>query len=321
MKVVSIIAIGKKIIKTAAIVPSRSRPGRSKKHNDGICLFVYTDVMKNSTKKVFNGKTVVVTGGASGIGRLMALDFAQAGARVIAWDLNQEALGAIASEANKKGLDIAPMTVDVSDRKAVYAAADRLLSDGGSVDILVNNAGVVAGKKLLDTPDEKIEKTLQVNTLSHFWTVKAFLPSMLARDSGHIVTVSSAAGLIGVCGLADYSASKFAVFGFHEALRMELRKTKSRVKTTIVCPFYINTGLFGGVKTRFPFLLPILEPEYAAKKIVGAVAKGKKRLIMPRLVLSMLYLRALPVGLLDVVADIFGISSTMDDFRGRESRL
>lgn len=274
--------------------------------------------MKNSAKKSLNGKTAVVTGGASGIGRLMSLDFARRGARVIAWDLNQSALDALVIEAQAFGAEIVPMAVDVSDRNSVYEAAARILSGDGSVDILVNNAGIVSGKKLLETPDEKIEKTLQVNTLSHFWTAKAFLPAMLARDSGHIVTVSSAAGIIGVCGLADYSASKFAAFGFNEALRMELRKTKSRVKTTIVCPFYIDTGLFAGVRTRLPLLLPIMKPEYAAKKIVGAVITGKKCLIMPRFVYAVLPLRALPVGFLDLISDVCGISSTMDEFRGRD---
>lgn len=126
----------------------------------------------------------------------------------------------------------------------------------GPVDILVNNAGVVPGSPFFDTPDEKILKTMQVNVHANFWTVKAFLPGMIARGRGHLVTISSAAGIIGVMGLADYSAGKFAVFGFHEALRMELRRLKSAVATTVVCPFFIDTGMFAGVRTRFLRLLP-----------------------------------------------------------------
>jgi all-trans-retinol dehydrogenase (NAD+) len=133
------------------------------------------------------------------------------------------------------------------------------------------------------------------------------------------VTISSAAGLIGVKGLADYCASKFAVFGFDEALRMELRSMKSAIRTTVVCSFFINTGMFDGVKTRFPLLLPILEPSYAARRIVRAVLKKRKRLIMPALVNWVLILRCLPVGVLDFVADLLCISHSMDTFKGRKN--
>lgn len=268
-------------------------------------------------KNTFTGKIAVITGGASGIGRLVALDLASKGATVLAWDLSAAARASIEAESASRGLSVKAMAVDVSNREAVYEAATRVLAEYGAVDILVNNAGIVSGKTLLETADEKIEKTFQVNVLAHFWTVKAFLPGMIARDSGHIMTVSSAAGLIGVCGLADYSASKFAVFGFHESLRMELRKAKSGVRTTIVCPFYINTGLFAGVKTRLPHLLPILEPEFVAKKMVRALERGAKRIITPPFVLLALPLRLFPVGVLDTVSDVCGISSTMDDFTGR----
>ena len=263
------------------------------------------------------GKTAVITGGASGLGRLVSLDLARRGVRVIAWDLAQLSLDALVAEALAFGGDVVPGIVDISDKAAVYAAAGKILAERGAVDILVNNAGIVSGKTLLETPDEKIEKTFQVNVLAHFWTVKAFLPAMLAQKGGHILTISSAAGLIGVSGLADYSASKFAVFGFNESLRMELRKMKSKVRTTIVSPFYVNTGLFAGVQTRIPLLLPILEPEVVARRIVRAIVKGEKRVITPRFVYVALPLRILPVGFFDLISDICGISSTMDHFTGR----
>jgi all-trans-retinol dehydrogenase (NAD+) len=262
-------------------------------------------------------KLALVTGGASGIGRLVALGLAERGARVVAWDIDEGALEKISHEAAKLKLPIAAMRCDVSDRAEVYRQAAKVRELFGRVDILVNNAGIVSGKKLLETPDEKIERTMAVNVLAQFWTLKAFLPAMIEKGEGHVVTVASAAGLIGVTGLADYSASKFASVGLDEALRMELRKQRSRVRTTIVCPFFIDTGLFAGVKTRFPLLLPILKPEAAALKIVGAIARGKKRVVMPPFVYSVYLLRLLPVGALDAVADFFGISSSMDDFKGR----
>jgi all-trans-retinol dehydrogenase (NAD+) len=158
---------------------------------------------------------------------------------------------------------------------------------------------------------------MAVNALASFWTVKAFLPAMLERGKGSIVTVSSAAGVVGVTGLADYSASKFAAFGFNEALRMELRKNRSPVKTLVVCPFFVNTGLFAGVRSKAPLLLPILEQEYVARRILGAIAKGKKRLVLPWFVYSVWLLRLFPVGFMDAMAELFGISASMDHFTGR----
>ena len=86
-------------------------------------------------------------------------------------------------------------------------------------------------------------------------TTKAFLPSMLENNHGHVVTIASSAGLFGVCGLCDYCASKFGAVGFDESLMMELRAMKKTgVHTTVVCPFFINTGMFDGVKTRYIYM-------------------------------------------------------------------
>jgi len=274
--------------------------------------------------KNIQDKLILITGGASGIGQLMAFSFAEKKTRVVIWDINETALELLENEARKKSLFIRGMVCDVSDRNAVYSQAQKLIADFGPLDILVNNAGVVSkkaenttGPAFLGIPDESIIKNININALSLFWTSKAFLPSMIERNSGHIVTISSVAGIIGVKGLSDYCAGKFAAFGFDEALRMELRRMKSAVKTTVVCPFFINTGMFDGVKTRFPLVLPILKKEYAVKKIVKAVLKNKKRLIMPRFVYLVYLLRLLPPAMMDSIADFFGISRAMGDFRGR----
>ncbi|MFA6507667.1 MAG: SDR family NAD(P)-dependent oxidoreductase, partial [Treponemataceae bacterium] len=140
----------------------------------------------------------------------------------------------------------------------------------------------------------------------------------IERNRGHLVTISSAAGLIGVTGLADYSASKFAVFGFHEALRTELRRLKSAVKTTVICPFFIDTGMFDGVRSRFPLLLPIMKSEKAAARMVGAILRNRKRLIMPPFAYSVYVLRLFPVAVFDAMADFFGVNNSMDQFKGRK---
>ncbi|ROT75342.1 putative short-chain dehydrogenase/reductase family 16C member 6 [Penaeus vannamei] len=107
-------------------------------------------------------------------------------------------------------------TVDLCDRHSIYKVAARVKEEVGKVDILVNNAGIVTGRNFIDSPDELIQKTFEVNIMSHFWTTKAFLPDMISANKGHVVTVASLAGLSGVNKLADYCASKFAAVGFDE---------------------------------------------------------------------------------------------------------
>lgn len=137
------------------------------------------------------------------------------------------------------------------------------------VTILINNAGIVSGKPLLDTPDHLIQRTFDVNIISHFWVslrlpqfitkpdislkmTKAFLPDMIAASHGHIVTIASMAGLVGMTKLVDYCASKYAAVGFDEALRLELESNGHyNVNMTSVCPYFIkSTGMFDGVQTR-----------------------------------------------------------------------
>eukprot|EP00124_Ichthyophonus_hoferi_P003988 Ihof_evm4s391 gene=Ihof_evmTU4s391 len=218
-------------------------------------------------RKSIKDEVVLITGGGSGIGRLMALKMADLGAVLVLWDVNEKALQGVTEEIKTKGGRAVYYRVDVTDAEAVNEAAKKVVETVGPVTILVNNAGIVSGKRLLDITNEQMRRTLNVNCISHFWTVRAFLPSMIAANHGHVVTVASAAGLIGTPGLVDYCASKFGAVGFTESLRNELmRLDKPGVKTLLVCPFFISTGLFEGAKTKFPYLLPILEPEYAADK-------------------------------------------------------
>jgi all-trans-retinol dehydrogenase (NAD+) len=265
-------------------------------------------------------KVVLITGGASGMGRLEALDFARRGAKVAVWDMNDGALKALEDEVGKGGLTIKGWVCDVTNREMVYRLAKEVEAALGPVDVLINNAGVVSGKKLLNEADEKIVQTINVNLLAYIWTIKAFLPGMIERNSGVLVNMSSAAGLIGVRGLADYCATKFGVYGLNEALRMELRHRAPKVRTLVICPYFTDTGMFKGVKTRFPLLLPILKPEYVARRIVNGVLKGRKQIILPRFVYAIKILRLFPVGFIDLIAEFFGISNAMDEFTGREAQ-
>jgi all-trans-retinol dehydrogenase (NAD+) len=260
---------------------------------------------------------VLITGAASGIGLLLARGAAARGARVTLLDLDEAGLLAARAEIRREGGDAAAFTVDLRDRSAVQATAARVLAARGPVDILINNAGVVTGRTLLECSDEAIERTFQVNTLALFWTVRALLPAMIAQRRGHVVTIASAAGLGGTSRLTDYCASKFAAVGFDESLRLELKRLGHPIRTTVVCPWYIDTGMFQGVRTRFPRLLPILKPDYVADRTLRAIQGNRRRLIMPRFVMAVLLARILPLGLFDGVMRFFGVDRTMDEFSGR----
>ena len=263
------------------------------------------------------GRNVLITGGASGIGLLMAKKLADRGAKVIIWDIDDSNLEKIAGEIKAKGHSVAVYQCDVSIRNEVYRVAEVVKGDFGKVDILINNAGIVSGKSFLECTDEQLEKSMAVNMLAHFWTVRAFLPEMIRAGNGHIVTISSAAGLIGVSRLVDYCTSKFAAFGFDEALRMEMKQEKWNIKTTVVCPYFINSGMFEGVQTRFSCLLPILDIERVAERIVRAIKKDRRRLLMPPLVYSVWLLRYLPAFVFDFITNFLGINAAMHTFRGR----
>jgi len=263
---------------------------------------------------------VLITGAASGIGLLLARGAALRGARLTLLDRDEAGLLAARSELRRKGGDVAVFRVDLCDRAALQATAARVLAARGPVDILINNAGIVTGKTLLECSDDAIERTFKVNTLALFWTVRAVLPAMIERGRGHVVTIASAAGLGGTSRLTDYCASKFAAVGFDESLRLELKRLGHPIRTTVVCPWYIDTGMFRGVRTRFPRLLPILRPEYVAARVLGAIEGDRKRLVMPRFVMAVLLARILPLGLFDAVMRFFGVDRTMDDFSGRAGR-
>lgn len=269
----------------------------------------------------FAGRRVLVTGGARGMGLLIARGAAARGARVALWDRDAEALDAAAGEFSPAGGESTTepwrQAVDVSDRRQVEEAAAALASGFGEVEILVNNAGVVSGRPFADLTPEQVERTLAVNAAALFWLTRAFLPPMIRRGEGHLVTMASAAGLIGVPGLSDYCASKFAAVGFHESLRAELRRTAPGVRSTLVCPFFVNTGMFAGVRTRFPRLLPILRPETVAAATIRAVERDRAVVVRPRFVHSLKLLRLLPGGWLDPIAAFFGIHAAMDTFEGR----
>ena len=266
---------------------------------------------------LLRNKHVLITGGAQGIGALLAKGSLERGAaRVTLWDVNACALDIQAAKLCALGFTVEGNMVDLAESAQIINAAEALNAEC-PVDVLINNAGIVVGKPLAEQSHDEIEKTLRINTLGVIHSTRAFLPGMIARGNGHVVNIASASGFVPVPRLTTYGASKWACLGFSESLRVELRDHKG-VQVTTVCPSYINTGMFAGASA--PFLTPLLEPEYAAGRILRAIERDASMLCMPRIVhlVPMLY-ALLPAPLFDALCGrLFGIYKSMDHFQGTD---
>jgi all-trans-retinol dehydrogenase (NAD+) len=262
---------------------------------------------------------VLITGAAGGIGRLLALGAAARGATLVLWDRDPAGLERLRAELAAAGRPgpVLCHTLDLADRTAIAAGAQRAIEQLGRIDVLVNNAGVVTGKHLTEASDEDVLLSFAVNALAPIWTTRAFLPRMIDSGRGHVVTISSLAGFVGTSKLVDYCASKHAAVGFDEALRIELKRRGSPVRTTIVGTYYIDTGMFAGVRTRFGWLLPILDSQRVADRVLRAIERDEQRLIMPWFAYTLFPLKLLPIPVVDWLLDFFGISRGMDQFTGR----
>jgi len=224
-------------------------------------------------------KCAVVTGGALGIGLATCKRLLAEGVKVTVWDINQAAFKKAKKELAGLG-DVYFYNCDVTNRRQVQKYMKIAQKEMGHVDILVNNAGYVTGGGLLDRPIDDWEKTIDVNLKALLYTTYAALPEMYKRDEGYIVNISSAAGTIGVAGLAVYAATKWAVWGLTESLRMEaMNSGKNGVKYSTIHPGYIATGMFEGAKLGIPgrWIVPLVKNhDVIAKAIVEDALKKEK---------------------------------------------
>ncbi len=245
--------------------------------------------------KSFSGKVAAVTGAGSGIGRALALSLARRGCGLALSDVDEGGLAGTVEAARRVGAEAAGARVDVADREAVFAWADRVAEEHGRVNLIFNNAGVALGSTIEGGGYEDFEWLFDIN----FWGVvhgtKAFLPHLRASGEGHVVNISSVFALISVPGQAAYNASKAAVRGFTEALRMELELNGAPVSATSVHPGGIKTAVARSARSddslrslgvnpeesrkNFEKLF-ITEPEKAAEVILSAVQKDKRRVLV-----------------------------------------
>ncbi|XP_011692668.1 PREDICTED: short-chain dehydrogenase/reductase family 16C member 6-like [Wasmannia auropunctata] len=236
-------------------------------------------------KKSVVGEIVLITGAGHGIGKELAIGYASLGATVICWDINEETNNETMNEIKKMGKNsVYAYRCNITDREEVFRVADKVKNEVGNVTILVNNAGIIFIKSFLNQSLDEIARVIDVNVTAHYWTLKAFLPNMIEKNHGHIVALSSIAGLFGAPYATVYSPSKFAVKAIMEAISEELRALsngKSLVKFTTIYPAIVLTGLVKNSNIRFPWLMGELSPQEVASSIIDAQRRNYENKSIP----------------------------------------
>jgi all-trans-retinol dehydrogenase (NAD+) len=263
-----------------------------------------------------SGKTVLITGGASGIGMIMGRKVLERGGKLIIWDISETNISSTLQELESFG-NVKAWKVDISDYQQIVLAATEVKLEFNEINVVINNAGVIVGKYFHEHTVEEINRTMSINTIAPMYVTQQFLPEMIMRKEGAICNIASAAGLMSNPKMTAYVASKWALIGWSDSLRIEMEDLKTRVAVTTVMPYYISTGMFDGVKSS---IIPILKPEKAAEKVIKGIEKGEIFVKMPLIVRFVRLAQALlPVRLFDIVVGRgLGIYKTMAEFSGRK---
>ncbi|QYA26897.1 SDR family oxidoreductase [Gramella sp. MT6] len=267
----------------------------------------------------FKDNTVLITGGASGIGYLMARTSIQKGAsNIIILDIDESALKKTEADLSSSSCNVLTIKTDITREDEIKAALSKIASAGLTVDILINNAGVVTGKNFADHSFQDIDRNMGVNAIAPMKLTLALLPEMIKRKKGHIVNISSAASMLSNPKMSVYCASKWAMTGWSDSLRIEMEKGNTGIKVLTVTPYYIDTGMFKGVRSP---VVPILKPDKVAGKIIKAIEKNKIILRTPWIIYTLPLVKGLlPKRMLDlVIGKLFGIYHSMDEFKGRNN--
>ena len=267
----------------------------------------------------FENANVLITGGASGIGKIMGRMALEKGAKCfIIWDINPAGIEATKKELSRFG-QVKGYVVDVSNFEVVNLAYKKVVEECGSVDILINCAGIITSNKTFDKMNvDEMTRTMNINTLAPMFVTRAMLPDMIERNSGHVCNITSAGGMLSNPRMSVYAASKWGAIGWSDSVRIELQNAKSNVHFTTVAPYFINTGMFNGVKSP---IIPVLKPEYVAKRIIKAIERNKSFKGIP---FGFHFIRfwqfVLPTRIFDwFFGEVMGIYHAMDAFTGRKT--
>ena len=239
----------------------------------------------------FERKTALITGAASGIGRELATQLAQAGASLALVDVDADGLAQVQDSLSDRNSKITAHVVDMADPVAVATLPTNVLSQHDGIDVLVNNAGLTIGGNFLETEQPDVEHLLQVNLVGPMRLTRAFLPQMIERPNANLCFISSIFGIVAVPGQAAYCASKFGIRGFSNSLRYELKRTN--VAVTTVHPGGIKTNIAKNAKPRSDMSEAeregavramergfITTPQVAAQQVIDAIKKGSPRVIV-----------------------------------------
>ncbi len=281
-------------------------------------VFLLLYLYRKQVVMKFEKANVLITGGASGIGKIMGRMALEKGAScLIIWDINPQNIATAVSDLSKHG-KVKGYIVDVSRNDLVTEGYNKVVNECGEVDILINCAGIVTSNKTFDkqTADE-IVRTININTIAPMFVTRAMLPGMIRRNRGHVCNITSAGGMLSNPKMSVYAASKWGAIGWSDSVRIELQDMKSDVHFTTVAPYYINTGMFEGVRSR---IIPILKPEYVAKRVIRAIERNKSFRGIP---FGFHFIRfwqfILPTRVFDwFFGEVMGIYHTMDNFTGRK---
>ena len=239
----------------------------------------------------FKDKIVLITGASSGIGKETAIQFAKKGANVILVARRKQKLEQIADDLKKFNISTLICECDVSDKLQVEKMSKLVLEKYGSIDILVNNAGFAIYGSVFDLTTEEIESQMATNYFGMIYCIKNFLPSMIQKKSGHIVNVASVAASFGLPGIASYCASKFAMLGFSEGLKHELKGTG--IGITVVSPIMVRTDFFDHPSfKKMPKYSPLsLSDKTVAKAILRAANSPRLEIIVPSVVRGAVWMK------------------------------
>lgn len=222
---------------------------------------------------------IVITGGGSGLGRAIALDYARAGWRVAVLDRDAGSAETVAAEIEEAGGRGLAVACDVTDSGAVDAAAAAIRRSWRGVDVLVNNAGVAGSGTVVDTPEADWRRIMEVNLLGVVAVCRAVIPAMMRARSGHVVNIASAAGFVSAPGMAAYNASKAAVISLSESLRVEL--APHGIGVSVACPSFFRTNLlddFSGSEESRQMALRLMEKSpLSADDVARAIRRGVRR--------------------------------------------
>lgn len=232
---------------------------------------------------MFDGKTAVITGAGSGIGRSLTLKLASLGAHVWALDVNSASLEALTDEVSKFGYDVTTRTVDVASREQLVAVRDEIVDAGRGLDYWINNAGVAHLGEFLQQTPEAFDKLVAINLGGVVNGTRVALEVMETAGLGRIVNMASVAGHIPAPFMSSYVTTKHAVVGFTRALNEELSVKGSPVSLLLVSPGFVDTQIIAkGEKMGFPEWLSFLlaKPDNVANTILKAM-RGRTREIYP----------------------------------------